>query len=61
MLGKIDNPEFNFDEDKPLFEFDPLAEYFYLQDESDNVMMTYQALCELTKMTARLLRAQPFS
>ena len=53
----IVNREFNFDEESPLFEFDPFAEYFGLKDESDNVMMTYQALLELSEMTVRLLQA----
>ena len=53
----IENPEFNIDEESPMFEFDPFAEYFGLKDESDNVMMTYQALLELSEMTSRLLQA----
>jgi len=53
----IENPEFNFDEERPMFDFDPFSEYFDLKDESDNVMMTYQALGELADMTAKLLSA----
>ena len=53
----IENPEFNFDEESSMCEFDPFNEYFDLKDESDNVMMTYQALSELSEMTARLLKA----
>ena len=53
----IENPEFNLDEESPMFEFDPFAQYFDLKDESDNVMMTYQALGELSEMTSRLLQA----
>jgi len=53
----IENPEFNFDEERPMFDFDPFSEYFDLKDESDNVMMTYQALGELADMTAKLLYA----
>ena len=54
----IVNPEFNFDEERPLFEFNPYIEYYELnQDESGNTMMTYQALAELSEMTARLLQA----
>jgi len=51
------DPEFNLDEESPMFEFDPFAQYFDLKDESDNVMMTYQALGELSEMTSRLLQA----
>merc|ERR1719420_1423954 len=40
-----------------MYEFDPFAEYFGLKDESDNVMMTYQALIELSEMTSRLFQA----
>jgi len=50
-------PEFNFDDERPLFDFDPFFEYFELKDESDNVMMTYQALGELAEMTVNLLVA----
>jgi len=53
----IENPEFNFDAERPMFDFDPFSEYFDLKDESDNVMMTYQALGELADMTAKLLYA----
>ena len=54
----IVNPEFNFDEERPLFEFDPFSEYYDLsKDESGSVVMTYQALGELSEMTARLLQA----
>ena len=54
---EIENHEFNLDEESPMFEFDPFAQYFDLKDESDNVMMTYQALGELSEMTSRLLQA----
>merc|ERR1712179_844354 len=40
-----------------MFDFDPFSEYFDLKDESDNVMMTHQALGELADMTAKLLYA----
>jgi len=55
----IENPEFNFEDDdeRLMFDFDPFYEYFDLEDESDNVMMTYQALSELAEMTAKLLAA----
>jgi len=55
----IENPEFNFEDDdeRLMFDFDPFYEYFDLEDESDNVMMTYQALGELAEMTAKLLAA----
>ena len=35
----------------------PFTKYFDLKDESGNVMMTYQALGDLSEMTARLLQA----
>ena len=44
-----ENPEFNFDEEGPMFKFDPFT-------EGDNVV-TYQALGELSDMTTRLLQA----
>jgi len=53
----VENPEFNFDDERPMFDFDPFSEYFDLKDESDNVMMTYQALGELAEMTAKLFSA----
>jgi len=53
----VENPEFNFDDERPMFDFDPFSEYFDLKDESNNVMMTYQALGELAEMTAKLLAA----
>ena len=53
----IVNREFNFDEESPLFEFDPFAEYFDLEVQNADVIMTYQALSELSEMTARLLKA----
>ena len=53
----IENPEFNFDEESPMFEFDPFAEYYDLTDENDQVIMTYQALGNLSEMTVRLLKA----
>jgi len=55
----IENPEFNFEDDdeRLMYDFDPFYEYFDLEDESDNVMMTYQALGELAEMTAKLLAA----
>jgi len=49
--------EFNFDEDRPMFKYDPFTEYSDLKVESDKVMMTYQALGNLAEMTARLLKA----
>ena len=51
------HPEFNFDEESPLFKFDTFTEYFGLADEDGNVMMTYQALGNLSEMTAKLLKA----
>ena len=45
----IENPEFNYDEEGPVFKFDPFT-------EGDNVV-TYQALGELSDMTTRLLQA----
>jgi len=55
----IYNPEFNFDEERPLFEFDPYPEYYngVIRDERGITMMTYQALGKLSEMTARLLQA----
>jgi len=50
-------PEFNFDDERPMFDFDPFSEYFDLKDESEKVMMTYQALGELAGMTVKLLVA----
>ena len=49
--------EFNFDQDRPMFEYDPFTEYSDLKVESDKVMMTFQALGNLAEMTARLLKA----
>ena len=49
----IENPEHNFDEERPMFEFDPMSEYYDL----DDVLMTYQALGRLADMTAKLLLA----
>jgi len=56
-FGAIEYPEFNFDDERPLFEFCPFCEYFDLEDENDNVIMTYQALGELAERTAKLLIA----
>ena len=52
------NYKFNSDEERPIFNFDPLEEYFDLQQESsDGVTITYQALYHLGKMIAELLGA----
>ena len=53
----IEYPEFNFDEESPLFKFDTFTEYFRLADEDGNVMMTYQGLGTLSEMTVKLLKA----
>ena len=49
--------EFGFDGETFLFEFDPFREYFELRDDSGVVIMTYQSLYQLTKMTRHLLGA----
>jgi len=51
----VEYPEFNFDDERLMIEFDPLSEYFYLRDEDSNVMMTYQALGKMAEMTTKLL------
>ena len=53
----IEDPEFDFDEERQLFEFDPFSEYFELKDNSDIVMMTYQALVQMAETTSDLLVA----
>jgi len=50
-------PEFNFDDERLKFEFNPLSEYLHLKDENGNVMMTYQALGKLAEVTSKLLVA----
>jgi len=53
----IENPEFNFDDERPMCEFNPHSEYVYLEDEDGNIMMTYQALGKLADMTVKLFVA----
>jgi len=57
----IEKPEFHFDDERPLFEFDPISDYYDLRvEEYDNnvvIMTTYQALGKLAEMTAKLLVA----
>jgi len=51
----IENPEHDFDDERPMFEFAPFSEYFDLVNEDGDVLMTYQALGKLAEMTAKLL------
>jgi len=51
----IENPEHDFDDERPMFEFGPFSEYFDLVNEDGDVLMTYQALGKLAEMTAKLL------
>jgi len=53
----IENPEFGYDDEWPMFVFDPFSEYFDLKDDSDKIMMTYQALSLLSENTSKLLEA----
>ena len=53
----IGDPEFDFDEERYLFEFDPFSEYFDLKDPSDIVTMTYQSLVQMAEMTNQLIGA----
>ena len=54
---EIEDPEFDFDEETYLFEFDPFSEYFDLTDPSDIVTMTYQSLVQMADMTNQLIAA----
>ena len=51
----IKSPEHDFDDERPMFEFDPFSGYFDHKNEYGEVLMTYQALGELAEMTAKLL------
>jgi len=54
----IYDDEFDFDEERQMFEFDPFAEYFALAEENSNtIVMTYQTLGKLAEMTFSLLEA----
>jgi len=53
----IENPEHDFDEERPMFEFNPVSEYYDLENKDGDVLMTYQGLGRLADMTAKLLVA----
>jgi len=52
-----ENPEFNFDEERFAFDFDPMDSELFDESEDGNILMTYQALSKLAEMTAKILRA----
>ena len=53
----FENPEFEHADEWPIFVFDPFSEYFNLKDNSDKIMMTYQALSLLSDYTSKLIEA----
>jgi len=51
------DPEFEYDDEWPIFDFDPFSEYPWPYHDSDKIMITYQALSKLSENTSKLLEA----